>query len=45
MVRSVMSAHKRSTALLAALVVLVLPGGSLIVGGLWLYNRYRGGVR
>ena len=45
MVRSVMSAHKRSTALFATLVVLVLPGGSLIVGGLWLYNRYRGGVR
>jgi hypothetical protein len=32
---------KSSTAVLATLAVLVLPGGSLIVGGLWLYRYAR----
>ena len=45
MIKSVMSAQGRSAALLAALMVLVVPGGSLVVGGLWLYRHYRAGVR
>lgn len=32
---------KRSTAVLATLAVLVLPGGSLIVGAVWLYRYAR----
>ena len=45
MVKSVMSAQGRSAALLAALVVLVVPGGSLVVGGLWLYRYCRSGLK
>lgn len=37
-----LSAHTRSAALLIALIVLVLPGGSLVLGVLWLYRHYRG---
>ena len=29
---------KRSAAVLAALAVIVLPGGSLVVGAVWLYR-------
>ncbi len=42
MLASVLSAHRRSAALIGTLIVLVLPGGSLLVGGLWLYRRFRG---
>ena len=35
------SVVKRSTAVLATLAVIVLPGGSLIVGALWLYRYAR----
>ena len=45
MIQTLMSAHGRSGALLAAFVVLVLPGGSLLVGGLWLYRYCRAAVR
>jgi hypothetical protein len=36
-----MRAAKRSAAVLAALAVIVLPGGSLVVGAVWLYRYVR----
>ena len=33
-----MRAVKRSAAVLATLAVIVLPGGSLVVGAVWLYR-------
>jgi hypothetical protein len=33
-----MRAIKRNAAVLATLAVIVLPGGSLIVGAMWLYR-------
>ena len=32
---------KRSTAVLATVAVIVLPGGSLVVGAVWLYRYAR----
>ena len=36
-----MALVKRNAAMLAALTVLVVPGGSLLVGALWLYRYLR----
>ena len=36
-----MIVSKRNTAVLAALAVIVLPGGSLLVGAVWLYRYVR----
>lgn len=40
MFHSQLSANRKSAALLAALVVLVVPGGSLVVGALWVYRNF-----
>ena len=45
MLASALSAHRRFAALLIALIVLVLPGGSLVLAGLWLYRHYSAGRR
>jgi hypothetical protein len=34
---------KRSAAVLGALAVIVLPGGSLVVGAIWLYRYFVAG--
>ena len=38
-----MAAVKRNAAVLAALAVIVLPGGSLVVGAVWLYRYFTAG--
>ena len=38
-----MAAVKRSAVVLATLAVIVLPGGSLVVGAVWLYRYLAAG--
>ena len=38
-----MRAAKRSAMVLATLAVIVLPGGSLVVGAMWLYRHLAAG--
>jgi len=40
---AIMRVVKRSAAVLATLAVIIMPGGSLVVGALWLYRYVTSG--